>query len=255
MTSDRNVNLWSRAAACAALAAAAAALPCAPPSHAAVPTGTPVFSNPTAITNRFFPFVPGGVKVFTGREEGERIALVDLYLAATRTFDWNGGQVVCRGLQETEFAAGELGEISVNWFAQADDGTVYYFGETVDDYEDGTVTGHGGSWLVGGPGPGDPAETLTVADPAVFMPANPEVGDVFHPEDLPNGELEEDIVRAVNRRVKVPAGKFTGCVEITQQDIPDGDRERKWWAPGIGFVRQSGKGAFQVLEATSFRTE
>lgn len=248
-------SLVPRGAAFAFLVAAAAALPHAADSQAAVPSGTPVFTDGANITNRFFPFVPGGVKVFSGREDGERIALVDLYLTETRAFQWNGSTVTCRGLQETEFEAGELHEISVNWFAQADDGTVYYFGETVDDYEDGQVSGHGGSWLVGGPGPGDPPETMTVTVPAVFMPANPEVGDVFRPEDLPDGNVEIDTVRAVGRKVKVPAGRFPGCIEIGQEDQPDGDREKKWWAPGVGFIRQAAKGSSQVLEATSFRTE
>jgi len=41
-------------------------------------------------------------------------------------------------------------EVSQNFFAQADDGTVYYFGELVDTYGGGSVVSHEGSWLLGG---------------------------------------------------------------------------------------------------------
>ena len=140
-----------------------------PQAEASVPTGTPVFSNPTVFTHPLFPFQPGAFRVFTGKSDGEGIVLIDVFSAETRDFPWNGGTVTCRTLQETEFEDGQLVEITKNYFAQADDGSVYYFGETVDDYEDGVIVGHGGGWLVGGPTGGDPPETDSVTDPDAVM--------------------------------------------------------------------------------------
>ena len=96
--------------------------------------GTPTFSDPLTITNPLSPFMPGGMKVFTGSKDGERSAIVDLYLTATRPFSLGGPTVECHVLQETEFEGGVPGEISQNFFAQGDDGAVYYFGEIVDTY-------------------------------------------------------------------------------------------------------------------------
>jgi hypothetical protein len=55
--------------------------------------------------------------------------------------------------------AGEaLIERSLNYFAQTQDGTVCYFGEAVDIYENGVVVSHEGAWRADAPdtdnGPG-----------------------------------------------------------------------------------------------------
>lgn len=155
------------------------------PSRASVPGGPPVFTDPLNITNAFHPFQPGGVKVFAGSRDGLRAVTVDSYLGETRTFAVSGRSVSCRILQEMSFEDGELVEVSRNHFAQADNGAVYCFGETVDLYRDGRVINHDGSWLVGGATrPGDPPNTTAACAPALFMPASPEVSDVFQPEDL-----------------------------------------------------------------------
>ena len=149
-----------------ALAAASVGI-CFPSAGAVPPVSPPVFSNPLNITNPLFPFVPGGVKLFTGVSDRQPLAIVDLYLQGTRTFQANGVAVATRILQETEFENGALIEISRNFFAQADDGTVYYFGEVVDIYEGGSVVSHEGSWLVGGASePGDPPDAGNATAPA-----------------------------------------------------------------------------------------
>src|SRR2546427_694957 len=118
------------------------------PARASVPAGAPTFSNPLNITNRYQPFQPGGVKVYRGTKGTTTQLVVDLYLSDTRTFVVNGTSVPCRILQEIAFENGQLVEISLNYFAQADDGTVYYFGETVDIFKNGSIKSHEGSWLV-----------------------------------------------------------------------------------------------------------
>lgn len=223
------------------------------PALASVPTGPPTFGNPTSITNVHAPFVPGGVKVFAGKDSGSKTVIVDLFLTETRVFDIGPGQhVEARVLQETEFEDGLLSEISKNYFAQADDGTVYYFGETVDTYEDGVVTGHEGSWLVGGPtDPGDPAGTATAPAPNVFMPANPEMGDVFKPEDLAPVVDESDEVKDVGLTVQSPAGKFHNAIRILESSSIESGTETKWYAAGVGVVKGKAKGETFNLQATS----
>ena len=152
----------------------------------------PTFTHPLDITNPYRVFQPGAVKVFSGKKGNQLSVIVDLFLADTRTFQWNATSIPCRIIQETEFTGGQLSEISVNFSAQADDGTVYYFGELVDGYTNGVLDGtHDGSWLVGGPTlPTDPAVTFNTTKPGIFMSANPMVGDTFKAEDLA-GFLDE----------------------------------------------------------------
>ena len=240
------VGRWSAFAALLAL--------CALPASASVPVGPPVFTTPTTVDNTFFPFVPGAVTVTIGKVDGKPDIIVDLFLTETRVFTTGAsGQVEARELQETEFVGGSLIEISHNWFAQADDGTVYYFGETVDEYDDtGAIVSHEGSWLVGGPTlPSDPPETVSVTDPGLFMPATPEIGDVFMPEDAAPAAQEQDTIEAVDLKQSTPAGKFTGVIRVHEFGAIDGDVETKWYAPGQGVIRAKAKGESSKLAATS----
>ena len=55
----------------------------APTARAEVPSGTPVFSNPTEFSNEFFPFEVGGYRVFSGRSEGAPVVIIDVFSAGT----------------------------------------------------------------------------------------------------------------------------------------------------------------------------
>jgi hypothetical protein len=58
--------------------------------------------------------------------------------------------VKTRIVEERETQRGKLEEISRNYFAIAKTtNDLYYFGEDVDVYKDGKVSGHEGSWLAG----------------------------------------------------------------------------------------------------------
>jgi hypothetical protein len=211
----------------------------------------PMFTSPLTITNAYQPFQPGALKVFSGKKDGKASVLADLYLASTRSFQVNGAAVPCHIVQETEFAGGQLVEISTNHFAQADDGAVYYFGELVDTYENGVVTGHEGSWLVGGPQPGDPAETANAPAPTVFMPAAPKTGDAFKPEDLFPIVDETDTVKATGLAVGVPAGRFPGSIQVVETTMLDDKPETKWYASGVGVVKGKTKGERFALIAST----
>jgi hypothetical protein len=215
----------------------------------------PTFTNPLNITNPLRVFQPGGVKVYSGKKNNQLSVLVDLYLTTTRTFQWNAVSIPCHMIQETEFTGGVLTEISTNFSAQADDGTVYYFGELVDGYTNGVLDGtHDGSWLVGGATlPTDPAVTFNSPKPGVFMAANPMVGDHFKPEDLAGFLDETDTITGTGLTVKTPAGKFTNAVSILETSIlpGEGPGETKWYVPGIGVIKGRTKGeSFNLLSSS-----
>lgn len=213
-------------------------------ARAEVPSGPPTFTNPLTIDNTYWPFVPYRIKV-EPLVDGEDVTL-EVFTGDTRTFTLaNGDTVECRILQEWDFEDGELVEISRNHFAQADDGTVYYFGELVDLYEDGSVVAHDGSWLVGGAtDPTDPAGTVNAFAPTVFMPDNPELGDVWKPEDLHDAGIEEfDKAKQFVKEIEVEGGTFEDVLRVREKNP---DIEFKWYAPHVGFIR--GKETTDVVE-------
>src|SRR5687767_9881416 len=109
-----------------------------------------------AIDNPYFPLPVGQQWVLAGREDGEPLGLQITVLDATKTLYQGRRQVTTRVVEELEWADAngngridpgeEPIEISRNYFAQTEDGTVCYFGEVVDIYEGGVVVSHEGSW-------------------------------------------------------------------------------------------------------------
>jgi hypothetical protein len=131
-------------------------------------------------------------------------------------------------VQDQAFEDGELIESTLDYFAQHSDGSVYYFGEDVNNYENGELKDHEGSWLAG------EGEN----QPGVIMPPDPQVGDVFEQEKAPGIAEDRMTVLSVDEAVEVPAGSWEGCVKTEDVNPLDGTGaiEFKYYCPDIGFV-------------------
>jgi len=130
---------------------------------------------------------------------------------------------------------GRLEEVALDRYAQADDGSVWYLGEDVFDYRDGTIAITEGTWLAGRDGPG-----------AMIMPANPNVGDVYRTENAPGIVFEEVTVKSVSETVQGSTGPVSGAM-IASELHSDGTREEKIFAPGYGEFRTAGSGDLEAL--------
>lgn len=137
--------------------------------------------------------------------------------------------VECTVLAEKEYEEGELKEISYNCFAQDAAGNVYYFGEDVDEYEDGEVVSHGGAWMVG----------KNATEPCLFLPAQLTVGFGFKPENSPPDAEEWDEIEATDAELVLPAGTFHDVLVIREADAPGQWKERKYYAKGIGLISEN----------------
>ncbi|MHC4470700.1 MAG: hypothetical protein ACYTDY_04440 [Planctomycetota bacterium] len=224
-----------------------------PEAYAEVPAGNPTFSNPLTINNPFFPVVPGTVKVYSGREDGDKATVVETHLTETRDFEWNGQTVPCRIVQELKFESGALRERESSFYAQADNGAVYFFGETEeieDDDDEEEEEDEPGGWIVGQRLASDPADVVTGAEPTIIMPAVPDRGDVWNPENIPPHFLEVLQVVRVNERVKTPAGRYLGCARLRESVPSERGSELLWFAPGVGMVKVRGRGTRLRLQAS-----
>jgi hypothetical protein len=203
-------------------------LPIAPES-ARVDRAKPRFSDPTGITNARFPVGELTQVLQLGHEGSQPLRVEVTRLPTTRTFTWDGQRVETVASQFTAFLGGRLREVAIDYFAQADDGSVWYFGEDVANYEDGRVADHDGSWLAGEDGPA-----------GMIMPGQPKVGDVYRPENIPGMVFEQDTVKATGETVPGPRGPV-GDVAIVQELLMDGTVEEKVFAPGYGEFRAQAK--------------
>jgi len=179
--------------------------------------------------NPFFPLTPGLVLELEGEEEDDEGEMVEIAATITvldETFVVDG--VECRVVEESETEDGELVEVSRNYFAHcAETGSVFYFGEHVDDYEDGVVVGHEGEWLAG---EGD-------NQAGIIMPGTILLGARYQQETAPGVAMDRGEVVAIGLSVETEAGTFEDCVQINDSSPFDpGEEDVKLFCPGIGNV-------------------
>lgn len=183
------------------------------------------FSEPTTIDNEWF----GGEATYRlalGSDEDEPLRIEEFSTGRTRTIRWEGGTTEVDVGHFLETSDGELLELAFDYFAQDDDGNVWYFGEDVWNYEDGEVTDDEGTWLAGRDGP-----------PGLILPARPTVGQVFHPENLEAAGIWEEVeVERIDDRYELASGRTIEGVLLLHETGIDGGEERKQWAPGYGNV-------------------
>jgi hypothetical protein len=118
-----------------------------------------------------------------------------------------------------------LVEDTRDYLAQDKEGNVWYFGEEVDNFEDGVLKDHEGSFIAGEDG----------AKPGIWMKAEQVVGDSYRQEYYP-GEAEDirDVV-AVDQTVTTELATYTGCVQTYDWTPLDPDsREYKYHCPEVG---------------------
>jgi hypothetical protein len=197
---------------------------CAPTS-ARVDLTRPTFSNPTRITNPLFPIGRTGQEIQTGVVGGKPFRSETTVLPQTGAVQWEGKKIPVVLVQYLAYSDGQIEEIALDRYAQADDGAVWYLGEDVFDYSDGTIAVSEGTWLAGRDGP-----------PAMIMPAHPKVGDVFRAENILGVVFEEIKVLAVDVTVPGPVGPIRGGITVSELRL-DGTFSTKTFAPGYGEVR------------------
>ncbi len=218
------------------LLAAAFALPIGLAAPGTMAQPFPPFTHPTNITNPFYPVSNTKQAITVGVDDGDEFRSEVTLLPGTRAITWSGGVTQVRVSQYVAYKAGDLVEVAYDYFAQADNGDLYYFGEDVFNYVDGEVNNTNGTWLAGRDG----------APPGVIMPANPMVNQVFHPENFRPLVWEEDTVVSLMQAVQTPQGLINNGLLIHEL-LLDNTEELKIYARGFGQVAGSETGASSHL--------
>ncbi|MGI5408116.1 hypothetical protein ACQEV9_15100 [Streptomyces chartreusis] len=197
-------------------------LPLAPESDR-VDLARPKFTDPTRITNPLHPTAETEQVVMGGQTGGKPFRTEVSTLPDTKNINLGGDKVQALTSQYVAFAGGRVQEVALDRYAQADDGSVWYLGEDVFNYEDGVVADTEGTWQAG----------RDNAPAAMIMPAHPERGDVYRTENLPGVVFEEVTVKQTGRTVEGPYGPVKGAITVHELHL-DGSTEDKTFAPGYG---------------------
>ena len=171
--------------------------------------------------NEYFVLEPG----FQLQLKSDDALLHITVLTETRVVDG----VTTRVVEEREWKDGELHEVARNFFAICGETKdVFYFGEDVQFYEKGKPTKKDGSWLAG----------VNGNRAGLMMPGTPRLKMRYYQEIAPGVAMDRAEIVSLTETCKTPAGVFKRCLKVKETSaIEKGLSEYKYYAPGIGLVR------------------
>jgi hypothetical protein len=176
------------------------------------------------ITNKYFPMSPGKTLHYRGKRDG--VPTEHVFTVTHQTKTVMGVKVLV--IKDVVTQNHSLVEKTTDWYAQDAAGNVWYFGEDTAEYQNGVVTSTAGTWEAG----------VDKAQPGIVMPAIPHVGDSFRQEYRPGVAMDEAKILSVNATARVPAGTYSHLVvTFDKNPLDPSKKERKFYAPGVGFVR------------------
>jgi hypothetical protein len=187
------------------------------------------FSRSTAITNRWFPLTPGTQFVYEGAtvDGGESIPHRVVFTVTDLTKVVQGVRNVV--IWDRDYSDGQLEETELAFFAQADDGTIWHFGQYPEVYENGTFV-ESPAWVYPEQG----------AQPGITVKAEPQPGSPSYSQGWGPAVNWNDRARVhqTGQRVCVKAGCYSDVLVTDEftEDEPDA-HQLKSYAPGVGNIR------------------
>jgi len=177
----------------------------------------------TTIDNPYYPLVPG--TIFNYKEKLGKSVAEDEITVTHDTKVIMG--VTCTVVHDVLREKGKIKEETFDWYAQDKEGNVWYFGEDTKEFHGGKSNTEG-SWEAGvGPN-----------QPGIIMPATAAAGPAYRQEYGPGHAEDMGQIMAVGETVTVPAGSFKDCVRTNEWSMLEAGTEKKWYARGVGCVKE-----------------
>ena len=191
------------------------------------------FDQSPNIDNTWLPEKPGTQFVYEGSaisDEGRRISrrVVTTITDLTKVID--GVRTVV--IWDRDYDDGQLVEGEIAFHAQDNDGNVWLLGEYPEEYEEGgKFVGAPSTWIAGMEG----------AKPGILMRATPRPGTSSYSQGLaPASEFTDRAeVYKVDQKTCVPVDCYQNVLVTNEWDAaaPEEGVQRKYHAPGVGYVR------------------
>ena len=182
------------------------------------------FHHPTVITNPYYPLTVGATWRWKGEFRNQPYTQEDIVLNSTRRIDG----VVTRPVVDRDLVKGVIIAGSIDYYAQDDQGNVWYLGEATEHYVGGKLTDHADSWIAGKAG----------ALPGIFMPAHPDLRKrQYQQEYAPNVAADVEHIVNISRRVCEPLRCYVHVVQANEKTVlSPGVLAAKYYAPGVGLI-------------------
>ena len=183
------------------------------------------FASPRA--NPYFPLRPGTLYVLRGSEDGERLREHAVITDKTKVILGVSTTVV----RDTVWANGRLVERTLDWYANDNDGTTWYFGERTAAFNaHEEVINREGSWQAG----------IDGARPGIIMPHDPSPTDAYRQEFFAGHAEDQAWVVQRDLRITVPYGTVEDVVRTFEwARLEPHVVSQKLYAPGLGIVRET----------------
>lgn len=153
------------------------------------------------INHQYLNFLPGTTFTYEGETEDGLETIVVEVTDDTRQIIG----VTCTVVRDRVWIEGELIEDTFDWYAQHQNGDVWYFGEDSTSWED-SVPSTEGSWESGVDG----------ALPGILMKGDPQPGDSYRQEYYEDQAEDMAKVLRLNASAPVPYGDFEDCLKTKE---------------------------------------
>jgi len=177
------------------------------------------------IDNPYFPLPVGRTLVYTGVKDGQ---------TQTDSVTVTDQKKVILGITATVVSDiathdGTVLEKTFDYYAQDDEGNVWYLGEDTTAFVSKGKTDTSGSFLAG----------VDDAQPGMIMPANPQIPDAWRQECYAGHAEDTAWVVATGGSVTVPYGRLRNVLTTLESTrLEPGAYDEKIYAPGIGIVSE-----------------
>jgi hypothetical protein len=177
------------------------------------------------IDNLYWPMVPG--TRWTYRETDQEGAELQVVVTVTEQTKQIANGITARVVRDTVTEDGKLVEDTFDWYAQDEQGNIWYMGEDTAEFENGEIKTKSGSFEAGVDG----------ALPGIIMPGDPQPGMQYRQEYY-KGEAEDNgEILSTQEMAEVPYGQFDNAL-LTKDTITIEPNvlEYKLYAPRVGPV-------------------
>jgi hypothetical protein len=173
------------------------------------------------IDNPWFPLEPGTTYHYIGIKDGQPSRDIVVVTHQTRMIQG----VPCVAVQDVLYVRGKLHERTTDWYSQDKQGNVWYYGEKTAEFDrSGHVASTEGTWLAG----------VNEAQPGIYMPAHPRVGQTGRQEYY-KGHAE-DHYRVAALISTVTSGAESTLLTEETTPLEPGVLDNKVYARGVGVV-------------------